>query len=78
MEIFLAVFITLSNLICLIVGVKVGAKAYRGEEIKVPNPVQKAQEVKASNARKETQETFDTMMYNIDVYDGTSLGQKEL
>lgn len=66
MEILLAVFITLSNLICLIVGVKIGAKAYRGEE------------VKASNARKEAQETFDTMMYNIDVYDGTSLGQKEL
>ena len=74
----LVVFICLSNIACLIVGVKVGQKAYRGEEIKLPNPVAKVQSFKDSQEYTKEQEALDTMLYNIDVYDGTSLGQKDI
>lgn len=74
----LVVFICLTNIACLIVGVKVGQKAYRGEEIKLPNPVAKVQSFKDSQEFKKEQEALDTMLYNIDVYDGTGLGQKDI
>lgn len=77
----LAVFISLSNLICLIVGVKVGQKAHRGEDIRMvnlPNPIEKIQSIKDKHEYKREQEAVDTMLYNIDVYDGTGLGQKDI
>ena len=74
----LVVFICLTNIACMIVGVKVGQKAYRGEEIKLPNPVAKVRSFKDSQEYKKEQEALDTMLYNIDVYDGTGLGQKDI
>lgn len=76
----LVVFISLSNFICLIVGVKVGQKAYRGEDIKMklPNPVEKVKTFKESQETKKEQEAVETMLYNIDVYDGTGLGQRDI
>lgn len=79
MELYLMVlFICLSNIFCLIVGIKVGQKTYRGEEIKLPNPVAKVQSSKDSQEYKKEQENLDIMLHNIDVYDGTSLGQKDM
>lgn len=79
-ELLLVFFICLSNVTCLIVGVKVGQKAYRGEDIvmKIPNPVEKVQSIKESQEYKKEREAVETMLYNIDVYDGTSLGQKDV
>lgn len=77
-QLLMVVFICLSNVACLIVGTKVGQKAYRGEEIKLPNPVEKVQSFKDSQEYKKEQENLDIMLHNIDVYDGTSLGQKDM
>lgn len=76
----LVVFISLSNFICLIVGVKVGQKAYRGEDIKMklPNPVEKVKTFKESQETEKEREAVETMLYNIDVYDGTGLGQRDI
>jgi hypothetical protein len=76
----LVVFISLSNFICLVVGVKVGQKAYRGEDIKMklPNPVEKVKTFRESQETKKEQEAVETMLYNIDVYDGTGLGQRDI
>lgn len=74
---FMVVF-CLSNVACLIVGTKVGMKACRGEEIKLPNPVAKVPSFKDSQEYKKEQENLDIMLHNIDVYDGTSLGQKDM
>lgn len=74
----LVVFICLSNIACLIAGAKVGQKAYRGEEIKLPNPVEKVKSVKETQEYRKEQEALDTMLYNIDVYDGTGLGQRDI
>lgn len=77
-SLLLVVFISLSNIACLIVGAKIGQKAYRGEDIKLPDPVAKVQSFKDSQEHKKEQEALETMMYNIDVYDGTGLGQKDI
>lgn len=76
----LVVFITLSNVICLIVGVKVGQKAYRGEDItmKLPNPVEKVKTFNESQETKKQQEAVEDMLHNIEVYDGTGLGQRDI
>lgn len=74
----LVVFICLSNIACLIVGAKIGQKVNRGEEIILPVPVAKVQSSKDSQEYKKEQEALDTMLHNIDVYDGTSLGQKDI
>lgn len=78
MLLLLVVFICLSNVACLIAGAKIGQKAYRGEDIKLPDPVAKVQSFKDSQEYKKEQEAIDTMMHNIDVYDGTGLGQKDV
>jgi hypothetical protein len=77
-ELLLVVLICLSNVVCLIVGAMIGQKVDRGEKIKLPNPVEKVQSFKDSQERKREQEAIDTMLYNIDVYDGTSLGQRDI
>ena len=77
-SLLVVLFICLSNVACLVIGAKIGQKAYRGEEIRLPNPVEKAKAFKESQEYKKEQEALDTMMYNIDVYDGTSLGQKDI
>ena len=77
-QVLLVAVICLSNVACLIAGAKIGQKAYRGEEIKLPNPVEKAQSFKESQEYRKEQEALDTMLHNINVYDGTSLGQKDI
>lgn len=77
-QLLLVVFICLSNIACLIVGAKVGQKAYRGEDIRLPNPVEKVQAFKDSQEYRKEQAATETMLHNIDVYDGTGLGQKDI
>lgn len=77
-QLLLVVFICLSNIACLIVGTKVGQKAYRGEDIRLPNPVEKAQAYKDSQEYRKEQAAVETMLHNIDVYDGTGIGQKDI
>ena len=74
----LVVFICLSNVVCLIAGAKIGQTASRGEDIKLPNPVEKVKTFKETQEYKKEQEALDTMLYNIDVYDGTGLGQRDI
>lgn len=67
-------------IVCFLIGAKVGQTAASGKEIKVPtiNPVKVVAEYKDSKGYKEQQERFNTMMDNINNYDGTGLGQKDL
>lgn len=77
-SVLLVVLICLSNIVCLIAGAKIGQKVYRGEEIKLPNPVEKIQSFKDSQEYKKELKALDTMLHNIDVYDGTGLGQRDV
>ncbi len=80
MEILLAVFITASNILCFMLGAKVGQKVDKGEPVELPNlnPVTAYRQYEASKEAKREQERLDTIMQNIDNYDGTPFGQKEV
>lgn len=78
MEVLLMAVFTVSNIICFMVGAKVGQKVSKGEEVKLPNPVKVIQEHQEQKEAKKEQDRFDTILKNIESYDGTSIGQKEV
>lgn len=79
MELLLvALMMSLSNIACLIIGIKAG----RGKEIKISSPVGIMKEHKenkeAQFEEKQKQKALETMLYNIEVYDGTEMGQRDI
>ena len=72
------------NLLCFIIGARVGQAAVKGESIELPNPsvslnpmthIRKHQEKKADMAE---QERLKTILENIENYNGTGSGQKDV
>ena len=61
-------------------GLKNGQKIKNNEEIKIPeiNPVKMVRNEIETFEQKKKQDAYDTMMANIDNYDGTGLGQKDI
>ena len=72
----LGIFIILSYTL----GLKNGQKLKNNEEIKIPeiNPVKIVRNEIETFEQKKKQDAYDTMMANIDNYDGTVLGQKDI
>lgn len=70
------VFLILS----FIIGARVGQKIVKGEEVKIslPNPVQKINEYREKKEVEKELDKLDIITENIDNYDGTGLGQKEI
>jgi len=81
MEILLVAATGLMCAICFIIGAKVGQTVSKGEDIKVPaffNPLNAYREHEAKQEAKAEQERIETIMRNIETYDGTSRGQKDV
>ena len=68
------------NVVCFFVGAKVGQKASKGEEIKLPkvDPMKPIREHQERKKAKEEQDRFDVLMRNIDNYDGTPNRQEDV
>lgn len=71
-------------LVSFLLGLSFGVKLRNNEKIEMPNinPVKRIKKIvnehnEEKNSLKE-QELFETEMANIDMYDGTGMGQKEL
>lgn len=68
-------------IVAFTLGIVLGQKLNKGEEIKV-NPVEivqeKVEEYKEKKESKINQEELETMLKNIDNYDGSSIGQLEI
>lgn len=69
-----------SNIFCFIIGAKVGQTVSNGKDIELPNlnPVDMVRSHQERKAAKEEQSRLDTLMENINSYNGTSFGQKDL
>lgn len=83
MELFLvALLFSISNIVCVLIGVRAGARATASDNFKIQNPVEKVKERREnkelSREQKERQEAVKTMLHNIDVYDGTDIGQQDV
>lgn len=80
MEVLLIAIVCLTNIACFIVGAKVGQAVSKGETIQTPeiNPVKVIQEQKDKRQARWEQSKLDTILENIESYDGTSRGQKDV
>ena len=73
-DILLIIVVGLFNIACFIVGVKAG----RGDEMKAPIPIKIYNEHREKiEADKET-EKINTILTNIERYDGTGAGQEDV
>ena len=84
MEILLALVVGTLCIVCFFVGAKVGQTVSRGETLEVPelNPVKVIRESrehrKEERERRLEQNRMDVILQNIESYDGTGLGQKDV
>lgn len=80
MEALLLVVMGLVNVLCFVIGAKVGMAVKKDEEIKLPsvNPVEAVKEHINKREAKIEQDKIDKIMQNIERYDGTSNGQVDV
>lgn len=80
MEVLLLAVMGIVNVLCFVIGAKVGMTVSKGEEIKLPsvNPVEAVRKHEAKKVAEAEQSKIDTIMANIEAYDGTPYGQKDI
>ena len=80
MEVLALLAVGAMNIACFVIGAKVGQKVSKGEEIKLPaaNPMEAYKVHKAKQEAQREQERYDTIVQNIEVYDGSPQGQKDV
>lgn len=80
MEVSLVIATGLICLFSFVVGAKVGQTVSKGEEIKTPEfkPLQAVRERKAKKEAEMEQDRINTIMRNIESYDGTGNGQEDV
>ena len=70
------------QIVCFVIGAKIGQMMRKGEDIKMPHPIEAMRERKEKReAREEAraeQDKLNTILDNIDSYDGTGIGQKDV
>jgi hypothetical protein len=67
-----------SNVLCFMIGARVGQKVDKGEEVKISGPMEAIKEHKAEKEFKREMSRVETIMQNIDSYDGYGYGQREV
>jgi hypothetical protein len=81
MEVLLLLVMGAVNIACFMVGAKVGQTVVNGEEVKLL-PVKPAETVQVHQAQSEAEmdkkTRLETIMRNIDNYDGTDQGQEDV
>lgn len=75
---FIAAVIAVSNILCFMVGAKVGQTVSKGERVALPDPVQAIRDHKVKLEAYKEQDRLDAIMQNIEKYDGTSNGQRDV
>lgn len=67
------------NVLCFLIGAKTGQKVVKGEEVTLPNlnPIEAVRTYEETRQQKKEEDNFNTMLENIEAYDGTSIGQKD-
>lgn len=67
-------------IVCFLVGAKVGQTVSKGEDIKLPtmNPIEAYREHEQRKEARAEQDRMETIMRNIETYDGTGEGQQDV
>jgi hypothetical protein len=80
MEIVLVVAVGAMCIACFMVGAKVGQTVSKGEDIQTPtvNPLKAYREHEQRKAAREEQDRMETILRNIEAYDGTADRQEDV
>ena len=80
MEILIILTVGILNIGCFFIGAKVGQKVVKGEPIEIPslNPMKAYREAQDRKQAEKEADRLDTILQNIETYDGTSAGQKDV
>lgn len=80
MEILLAITVGALCIGCFLIGAKVGQTVSKGEAIELPsiNPLEAYRNHEAKKEAQAEQERIDTIMRNIETYDGTGNNQEDV
>lgn len=80
MELLTIVAISLLNIICFITGAIVGQKVVKGEKIELPklNPMEIYRDNQEKKEAAKEMEKLETILRNIERYDGTSRQQEDV
>lgn len=79
MDVLVLALFSLSNIVCFLIGARTGQKVTKGEEVKVaPNPMELYREEQARKEAERVKSKIDTILHNIDMYDGTDHGQEDV
>ncbi len=78
-----ALLLLIEGTFCIVsffVGAKVGQKVVKGETIETPNlnPIDIIHQQKEKREARAEKEKYDTILKNIDSYDGTPYGQMDV
>jgi hypothetical protein len=78
-----ALYIALTGFFCIscfVIGAKVGQSVSKGEKVEMPNldPFKAYREREARKEIKMKQDKLNTVLRNIDRYDGTAKGQEDV
>ena len=80
MEVLLLLVMGIVNVLCFVIGAKVGQAVSKGEEVKLPtvNPLEAVREHNAKKEAEIEQSKIEKIMQNIERYDGTGRGQQDV
>ena len=78
--VWLLAIASLTNIACFVIGAKVGQKVMKGEPIETPsvNPMETYRKIQAQKEAEAEKNKIDTILRNIDNYDGTGYGHEEV
>ena len=80
MDVLLILTVGVLCIVCFVIGAKVGQKVANGEDITLPN-LDPMEAVRAKQDKKQAQmaqDRIDTIMHNVERYDGTGRGQEDV
>lgn len=80
MDVLLVLTVGVLCIACFVIGAKVGQKAAKGEDITLPNlnPMEAIRAAQDKRESQKEQDKIDTIMRNIEGYDGTGRGQEDV
>lgn len=80
MEVLILLVMGAVNIACFMIGAKVGQATAKGEKIEMPSvsPVKAVREHEKKKLAEMEQSRIDTILRNIEGYDGTGRGQEDV
>lgn len=80
MEIIAILVVGIMNILCFVIGARVGQKVSKDEDIELPsiNPFEAIRERESRREAEAEQKRIDTILRNIEAYDGSGIGQEDV